>query len=116
MRRRDLRRRTEPPEDDGPGALTAAELAEGFVTTMLDYAREAEIDAGDAAAMAALELISCLAVYGRAPLATVLDALAKAAPARIALVKDANKRNQPPPSLGVARLGPLVLTDANPPN
>ena len=58
----------------------------------------------------------CLAVYGRAPLAAVLDALAKAAPARIALVKEANKRNQPPPPLGVARLGPLVLTDANPPN
>ena len=116
MRRRDLRRRTEPPEDDGPGALTAAELAEGFVTTMLDYAREAEIDPGDTAAMAALDLICCLAVYGRAPLATVLDALAKAAPARIALVKEANKRNQPPPPLGVARLGPLVLTDANPPN
>ena len=116
MRRRDPRRRAEPPEDDGPGALTAAELAEGFVTTMLDYAREVEIDPGDTAAMAALDLICCLAVYGRAPLARVLDALAKAAPARIALVKDANKRNQPSPPLGVARLGPLVLNDANPPN
>ena len=116
MRRRDPKRRTEPPEDDGPGALTAAELAEGFVTTMLDTAREAEIDAGDTAAMAALDLICCLAVYGRAPLTTVLAALAKAAPVRIALVKDANKRNQSPPPLGVARLGPLVLTDANPPN
>jgi hypothetical protein len=116
MRRRDPKRKAEPPKDDGPGALTAAELAEGFVTTMLDYAREAEIDAGDAAAMAALDLICCLAVYGRAPLTDVLDTLAKAAPVRIALVKDANKRNQPPPPLGVARLGPLVLTDANPPN
>ena len=47
MRRRNSRRKAEPPEGDGPGALTAAELAEGFVTTMLDYAREAEIDAGD---------------------------------------------------------------------
>jgi hypothetical protein len=116
MRRRDPRRRAEPPEDNSPGALTAAEVAEGFVTTMLDYAREADIDPGDTAAMAALDLICCLAVYGRAPLATVLDALAKAAPARIKLVKDANKRNQPPPPLGVARLGPLVLNDANPPN
>jgi hypothetical protein len=114
MRRRDCRRRAEPPEDDGPGALTAAELAERFVAALLDHARE--VDAGDAAAMAALDLICCLAVYGRAPLAAVLDTLAKAAPARIALVKDANKRNQPPPPLGVARLGPLVLTDANPPN
>ena len=111
-----MRRRAKPPEDDGPGALTAADLAEGFVTTLFDFAHEAEIDVGDTAAMAALDLICCLTVYGRAPLATVLDALAKAAPARIALVKDANKRNQPPPSLGVARLGPLVLNDANPPN
>jgi hypothetical protein len=116
MRRRNSRRRAEPPKDDGPGALTAAELAEGFVTTMLDHAREVDIDPGDTAAMAALDLSCCLAVYGRAPLSAVLDTLAKAAPARIALVKDANKRNQPPPSLGVARLGPLVLTDANPPN
>jgi hypothetical protein len=116
MRRRNSRRRAEPPEDDGPGALTAAELAERFVATLLDHAREVEVDAGDAAAMAALDLICCLAVYGRAPLAAVLDTLAKAAPIRIALVKDANKRNQPPPPLGVARLGPLVLTDANPPN
>ena len=116
MRRRDSRRRAEPPQDDGLGGLTAAELAERFVGALLDHAREVKVDAGDAAAMAALDLICCLAVYGRAPLATVLDALAKAAPARIALVKDANKRNQPPPPLGVARLGPLVLTDTNPPN
>lgn len=116
MRRRDPKRKTEPPKDDGPGALTAAELAEGFVTTMLDYAREAEIDPGDTAAMAALDLICCLAVYGRAPLSSVLGTLAKAAPVRIKLLKDASKRRQPPPPLGVARLGPLVLTDANPPN
>ena len=116
MRRRGPRRKTEPREDDGPGTLAAAELAERFVAALLDHAREVEVDAGDAAAMAALDLICCLAVYGRAPLATVLDTLAKAAPTRIALVKDANKRNQPPPPLGVARLGPLVLTDANPPN
>jgi hypothetical protein len=115
MRRRD-RRRTEPPKDNSQGALTAAELAEGFVTTMLDHAREADIDPGDTAAMAALDLICCLALYGRAPLAVVLDMLAKAAPVRMKLVKDANKRNQPPPPLGVARLGPLVLTDANRPN
>jgi hypothetical protein len=116
MRWRGPGRKAEPPEDDGHVALTAAELAEGFVNTMLDYAHEAGIDPGDTAAMAALDLISCLAVYGRAPLAAVLDTLARAAPARIALVKDANRRNQPPPPLGVARLGPLVLTDANPPN
>jgi hypothetical protein len=116
MRRRNSRRRAEPPEDDGPGALTAAELAERFVGALLDHAREVDIDLGDTAALAALDLIWCLAVYGRAPLSAVLDALAKAASVRVKLVKDANKRNQPPPPLGVARLGPLVLTDANPPN
>ena len=109
MRRRASRRRTEPPEDDGPSALTAAELAERFVAALLDHAREVEVDAGDAAAMAALDLICRLAVYGRAPLAAVLDTLAKAAPVRVKLLKDANKRNQPPP-LGVGRLGPLVLS------
>jgi hypothetical protein len=116
MRRRNPRRGAEPPEDDCSGALTAAELAERFVGALLDHAREVDIDPGDTAAMAALELICCLAVYGRAPLAAVLDTLAKAAPVRVKLVKDANKRNQPPPPLGIARLGPLVLTDANPPN
>jgi hypothetical protein len=116
MRRCAAKQKAEPPEDDGPGALTAAELAERFVGALLDHAREVDIDAGDTTAMAALDLICCLAVYGRAPLSAVLDALAKAAPVRIALVEDANKRNQPPPSLGVARLGPLVLTDTNPPN
>jgi hypothetical protein len=55
MRRRDSRRRAEPPEDDGPGALTAAELAERFVGALLDHAREVTVDAGDAAAMAALD-------------------------------------------------------------
>ena len=95
---------------------TAAELAEGFVTTLIDYARESGIDPGDTAAMAALDLIACLAVFGRAPLPAVLDTLARAAPVRVKLVKDANRRNQPPPPLGVARLGPLVLTDAYPPN
>ena len=109
-------RKAEPPEDAGPGALTAAELAEGFVGALLNHARHVEVDPGDAAAMAALELISCLAVYGRAPLAAVLSTLARAATVRVKLVKDANRRNEQPPPLGVARLGPLVLFDANPLN
>ena len=99
MRHRDPGRNPEPPEDDAPGALTASELAEGFVTTMLDYAHEAGIDPGDTAAMAALDLVACLAVFGRAPLQVVLDTIAKAAPVRIALVKDANRRNELPPPL-----------------
>ena len=115
MRRRDPGRKAEPRGDDTPGAFTAAEVAEGFVTMMLDYAHEAGIDPGDTAAMAALDLVACLAVFGRAPLQVVLDTIAKAAPVRIKLVKDANKRNQPPPPLGFARLDPLVL-DAYRPN
>jgi hypothetical protein len=93
MRRRNSKRRAEPPENDGPGALTAAELAERFVAALLDHAREVEVDAGDAAAMAALDSICCRAVYGPAPLAAVLDTLAKAAPVRIALVKDAQTQS-----------------------
>ena len=107
-------RRPKPPEDDPP--LTAAELAERFVGALLDHACEVDIDPGDTAALAALDLIACLAVYGRAPLATILDTLAKAAPTRVKLVRDAYKRNQPSPPLGFARLAPLVLTDANPLN
>ena len=108
--------KAEPPEDDGTGALTAAELAERFVVALLDHARNVEVDPGDAAAMAALDLIACLGVFGRAPLATVLGTLAKAASVRVKLMRDADKRNQLPPPLGVARLGPLVLYDANPLN
>ena len=76
---------------------------------MIIRAGEAGVDGGDAAALAALELIVRLAVYGRAPLKVVLDSIAAAATVRIKLVKDANKRNEPPPPLSVARLGPLVL-------
>ena len=51
MRRRDPGRKAEPAEDDGPGAFTAAEVAEGFISMMVDYAHEAGIDQGDTAAM-----------------------------------------------------------------
>jgi hypothetical protein len=54
MRRRAAKQKAEPPEDEGPGALTAAELAARFVAGLLDHAREIEVDAGDAAALAAL--------------------------------------------------------------
>jgi hypothetical protein len=108
--------RAAPPADAGFGASSASELAETFVHALLSHAGEVGVDAGDAAAMAALELIACLAVCGRAPLKVVLDTLATAAPVRVALVKDANKRNQPPPPIGFARLGPLVLHEASPLN
>jgi hypothetical protein len=63
----------------------------------------------------ALDLLCCLAVYGRAPLAPCWTR-SQGCPVRIAPVKDTDKRNQPPPPPGVARLGPLVLYDAYPPN
>ena len=91
------------------GSLTASELASEFVHALIIHAGEVGVDAGDAAALAALELIVRLAVYGRAPLKVVLDSIAAAATVRVKLVKDANKRNEQPPPLSVARLGPLVL-------
>jgi hypothetical protein len=99
----------EPPE-------TASELAEDFINALLTHARAIGVDGGDVAAMAALDLIARLAVYGRAPLPVVLDTLAEAAPVRVALVKDADKRNRRPPPIGFARLGPLVLYEASPLN
>ena len=50
-------------------------------------ARELDIDAGDTAALLALDLIARLAVNGRAPLKVVLDTIAAAAPAREALLR-----------------------------
>jgi hypothetical protein len=55
------------------GSLTASELASEFVHALIILAGEAGIDAGDAATLAALDLIVRLAVYGRAPLQVVLD-------------------------------------------
>ena len=71
-------------------------------------AGEIDVDAGDAAALAALDLVVCLAVSGRAPLQVVLDTIAAATPVREALVRDANRRNERPPPLSAARLDPLV--------
>jgi hypothetical protein len=94
------------PDRDPPDA---SELASEFVHALIARAGEVDVDAGDAAALAALDLIVCLAVYGRAPLQVVVDTIATAAAVREALVRDANRHNQPPPPLGAARLGPLVL-------
>ena len=91
------------------GAITASELASEFVHALIFRAGEAGVDAGDAAALATLDLIVRLAVYDRAPLKVVLDSIAAAATVRVKLVKDATKCNEPPPPLSVARLEPLVL-------
>ena len=94
------------PERDAPDA---SELASEFVHALIARAGELAVDAGDAAALAALDLIVCLAVFGRAPLQVVLDVIAKAAAVREALVRDADRRNQPPPPLSAAKMDPLVL-------
>jgi hypothetical protein len=88
---------------------SASELATKFVHALIIRAEETGVDAGDAAALAALDLIVCLAVFGRAPLQVVLDTIAAAAPVRVKLVRDANRRNEQPPPLSAAKLGPLVL-------
>ena len=88
--------------------LSASELASEFVHALILRAGEVDVDAGDVAALAALDLVVCLAVYGRAPLQVVLDTIAAAAPVREALVRDANRRNERPPPLSAARLDPLV--------
>ena len=76
---------------------------------MMHRARELGIDAGDTAALLALDLVARLAVNGRARLQVVLNAIAAAAPAREALLRAARRRNERPPPLSVAKLGPLVL-------
>ena len=71
---------------------------------MIDRSRRLEVDAGDVASLLALELVSSLAAYNRAPLAFILAAIAAAAPTRDALLRDANQRGERPPPLNVARL------------
>lgn len=90
----------------------ASALAEETFLAMMHRARELGIDAGDVAALLALDLVARLAVNGRARLPVVLDAIGAAAPAREALLHDSNRRNERPPPLSVARLGPLVLDEA----
>ena len=92
-----------PLSDLEDGSPTASELALEFVHALIIHAKEAGVDAGDAAALAALDLIVRLAVYGRAPLKVVLDTIAAAAPVRVKLVRDANgatssRRRSAPPS------------------
>ena len=71
---------------------------------MIDRSRRLEVDAGGVASLLALELVSSLAAYNRAPLAFILATIAAAAPTREALLRDANRLGQRPPPLNVARL------------
>ena len=81
-----MRTETAPLSDLEDGSLTASELASEFVHALIIHAGKAGVDAGDAAALAALDLIVRLAVYGRAPLKVVLDSIAAAATVRVKLV------------------------------
>jgi hypothetical protein len=82
----------------------AAELAEETLLWMIDPSRRLEVDAGDLAILLALELVSSLAAYNRAPLAVILATIATAAPTRDAILRDANRRGARPPPLSVAKL------------
>ena len=89
---------------EGRDAPDASSLAEDLVLTMIERSKGCGVDTGDVASLLALELISSLAAYNRAPLAVILAAIAEAAPTREALLRDANQRGEPPPPLNVARL------------
>ena len=71
---------------------------------MIERSKLASVDTGDVASLLALELVSSLAAYDRAPLADILAAIAAAAPTREALVREANRLGQRPPPLNVAKL------------
>jgi hypothetical protein len=81
----------------------AAELVEETLLWMI-ASRRLEVDAGDLAVLLALELVSSLAAYNRAPLAVILATIAAAAPTRDAIQRDANRRGARPPPLSVAKL------------
>ena len=78
------------------------------------HANKAELDCGNVAALAALELISGLAAFGRAPLEVVVATLGEAAKTWEVLMPDAWSRNERPPLLNVARLSPLVVETCQP--
>ena len=101
-------------DDEAAGRQTAAQLAEGFVHALMIRANAAKLDAGDVAALVALDLIAGLAVFGRAPLEVVIDTLAKAARTREVLMRDALSRNERPPPLNTGRLSPLVIESCRP--
>jgi hypothetical protein len=92
------------PERAPRDAPDAAELAEDLILTMIERSKGCNVDTGDVASLLALELISSLAAYNRAPLPVILAAIAEAAPTREALVRDANRLGQRPPPLNVAKL------------
>jgi hypothetical protein len=77
-----------PTSHEVRDAPDAADLAEETLLWMIDRCRHA----GDVASLLALELVSSLAAYNRAPLAVILPTIAAAAPTRDALLRDANRR------------------------
>ena len=88
----------------GRDAPDAAELAEDAILWMIERSKICGVDPGDVASLLALELISSLAAFNRAPLPVILAAIAEAAPTRETLVREANRRGEHPPPLNVAKL------------
>jgi hypothetical protein len=93
-----------PTSHETRDAPDAAELAEEVILSMIERSKRCGVDTGDVASLLALELVASLAAYNRAPLPVMLAAIAEAAPAREALLRDANQRGERPPPLNVARL------------
>lgn len=92
------------PERMSLDAPDAAELADDAILGMIARARRLEIDPGDVAVLIVIGLSASLVAYGRAPLPDVLAAIAEAAPAREAALREANARGVEPPSLSTAKL------------
>ena len=101
-------------DNEAADRQTAAQLAEGFVHALMIRANAAKLDAGDVAALVALDLIAGLAAFGSAPLEVVIDTLAKAARTREVLMRDAWSPNERPPPLSTGRLSPPVIEFLSP--
>jgi hypothetical protein len=97
-----------PTSHEARDAPDAAELAEEVILTMVERSKGLGVDTGDVASLVALDLVASLAAYNRAPLAVILAAIAEAAPAREALLRDANRRGERPPPLRVAKLAAIA--------
>jgi hypothetical protein len=72
-----------PTSHEVRDAPDAAELAEETLLWMIDRSRRLEVDAGDVASLLALELVSSLAAYNRAPRADKPEAAIRAKAAHV---------------------------------
>ena len=68
-----------PPLADPSTGQPPPQMAEETVISIMIRAHAAKLDTGNVAALAALDLITGLAVFGRAPLEVIMDTLAEPA-------------------------------------